>query len=151
MRKTLCIVVCVLLASLALSQIYATTQDGRQVILYPDGRWVWASSPSPSPSPVSDLSGTWDFSWKLGVFDEEIQVEIRQFAHSLTLIWRIHVYEDTIEVPWQPGQDIQFVGRSFFHGMITFKGRIENDRTISGVVTSEGAFPKTGTFKATRR
>ncbi len=152
MKKLLVVFLFILLSLMVFPQTYATTDDGRRVILYPDGRWQWAQpTPGPTPSPSQNLSGTWTFSWKLGVFDESIDVEIRQFSDSLTLIWKIHVYDDTIEVPWQPGQDLQFYARSFFHDRVFFKGHVEDNRTITGTVSSEGAFPKTGTFRGVRK
>ncbi len=129
----------------------ATTDDGRKVVLNGNGTWEWLNGPSPVNPTAAGINGKWNFSFKLGIFQENFNADIYQFSDGLTITWHGTFGDDTINVKMISKTEFQFKAKSFHNGEVTFKARIESGNKISGMVSSSGAFPETGSFTAVRK
>jgi len=154
MKKTILISALIAILSICTFSyaMIATTEDGRKVVLNGNGTWEWMSGPAPSPTPSTfNINGTWNFKFKLGIFEENFDADIYQFSDGLTITWHGTFNTDTINVKMNSSNEFEFTAKSFHNGMVTFKARIDNNNQISGMASSSGAFPETGSFTAKRK
>ncbi|HNW47449.1 MAG TPA: hypothetical protein PLN20_03935 [Thermotogota bacterium] len=150
MRKILFILLTVFsVTTLVCGPMIATTDDGRKVILYENRTWDWAQSGSPSLR--YNLTGQWDFSWTLGIFDETMSAQITHGQTSITLTWKDTFGTTNVTGRIVSSNELTFNGKSFYNGEITFKATVIDNNTLKGTVSSGGAFPKTGNFTAKKR
>jgi len=135
--------------TLVCGPMIATTDDGRKVVLYENRTWDWAQSGGDSLR--FNLTGQWEFSWKLGNFDEKMSASITHGNTSITITWKDNFGTTNVIGRIISGNELTFTGKSFYNGEVTFNAVVIDNNTLQGTLQSGGAFPKTGNFTAKRR
>jgi hypothetical protein len=139
-------------ASMFSAPIYATTSDGKQVILYDNRTWDWVQQGGGgTPLLKYNLTGQWEFKWKLGIFDETFTAIITHGNTSLTIGWKDSFGTTTVTGQVISANELRFTGKSFYSGDVSFSAVVIDQNTLQGTIQSGGAFPKSGSFTAKRK
>ncbi len=157
MRKTFVIVTLIILTTVLFSALTATTDDGRRVVLNNNGTWEWLNNPQPTPTPypsprlLYDITGHWNISWTVGIFDENVDVQIYLQNGSYMMLWKGTFSEEKYPITVLNEREIRFQGKSFHNGILSFDATIKDSANMQGVASSSGTFAKTGSFKGVRK